>query len=166
MAHSIIKCITGAGLALSLAGCAHTPELMHMEGSRPTSGTYMFLPSAGGERLAIQPLVGDHLQSTGLQYSAPEAIYLVQTAISRRPARAGAYVPSEQAKWMRTPYRSSAPLSLLTVTISNASDGTEVFRASSGSWSKRPLDMTLAAEMVANIFNPAGRAEVAKPAAR
>lgn len=166
MAHYIFKWAISATLALSVASCAGKPKMVHIEGSRPASGTFMFLPSPGAEWAALQPLVRDRLRSNDLQYRETNATYVVQTAISRRPARSGAYVPSEQAKWMRPPYRSPSPLSELTVTISTASDGKEVFRASSGSWSRRPLDIKLAAELVANMFNPEDPARPAEAAAQ
>jgi len=154
MAYYMFKYIVSAAAGLGLAGCAHRENLVHIEGALPSSGTYIFSPTSDKLLTELHPLVGEHLVRNGLKSGEAGASYLVQAALSRRPGSSGAYVPSEQRTWLRRPYRSASPKSQLTLTLTSTADGKEVFRASSASWSKKPLDIKLANQLTAHIFTP------------
>lgn len=119
-----------AGLAaLAMTGCSSGPEIaVTSSGAIPASGTYAIVESAPGD---VGRAVSEVLARRGLTQSESPR-YIVQVGYAERPAGTGLLVPQDVDRaWLRqpNPYSRKRLVQTLGISIADAMDGREVYRA-------------------------------------
>lgn len=113
---------------LLLGGCATPPASVTRTGELPNAGSYAFVEAeaiSDDMKTAIATGLGQRSLAP-----AEQPQYLVQTSLSHPLAKTGTLVPNPTSpQWQRPPARGGKPLARVTLSITTAATGAEVYHA-------------------------------------
>ncbi|WP_213978951.1 hypothetical protein [Sphingomonas sp. dw_22] len=143
------------GIGLLLASCAGTPgPVVTVSGAMPAPGNYALADSGVDARPDWQGVVVKGLQNHGL-VQGPRSSYLVQLALTERPAFVGTLQPDEKIRdRQRRPSARLAgkQIATLTVLITDTATGRELYRASALTVGRSDVDEVMVGRMADAIL--------------